>query len=357
MDQSEPDQQHDASKAFFPLQSSVELFKESAEIGAVARAKEASLLYDKVIFETGLWEMLITPTGTSGTWTRDKDLSWERIELARQTGVVGKPMYLALGKQPDYGTPAEEMHVVVEGAVSERHVAEFYTGILGELASVQPDWVLAVELGGTDVPTFVDDDLKEEIRRRNFRNLGHPELMPDVEPFQRAYIYKSFNRDTVLATALESTFQASSMYEPMIRDVYLNEAGIGTESLRILVPNVSNIPWEAVAEFREHPAFDEARGHFREFELLALRADPADAIAYLRRVGQETQRAMFSAIEEYRPNLPEDLAQQAASTAISYLPGVGPVLAALSDAGTALQDHNRFKRSWIGAVMKLTRSP
>jgi hypothetical protein len=38
---------------FFPLRTSVELFQEPASPKAVARAKQAAILYDRLVFEGG----------------------------------------------------------------------------------------------------------------------------------------------------------------------------------------------------------------------------------------------------------------------------------------------------------------
>ena len=52
--------------AYFPLRSSVELFRDPASPQPVSRAKHAAILYDLVVFEQGLFEQTIGQRGASG---------------------------------------------------------------------------------------------------------------------------------------------------------------------------------------------------------------------------------------------------------------------------------------------------
>ena len=52
------------SKMLFPLRTGVELFADPGMPEAGARAKQAAVLYDEVVFETGLYEVSIAETGT-----------------------------------------------------------------------------------------------------------------------------------------------------------------------------------------------------------------------------------------------------------------------------------------------------
>lgn len=56
-------------RIFFPLKSGVELFEDRSSPQAVTRAKEAAVIYDEVIFEEGLYDITITPEGSTNFWT------------------------------------------------------------------------------------------------------------------------------------------------------------------------------------------------------------------------------------------------------------------------------------------------
>jgi hypothetical protein len=77
------------------------------------------------------------------------------------------------------------------------------------------------------------------------------------------------------------------LFEPMIAQRGLRLDRPGEEALRILVPNLGRLRWEAVAEFREHPRCQEARARLREFEERAAASEPEDAAAFSRGVAQE----------------------------------------------------------------------
>jgi hypothetical protein len=49
------------SRAYFPLRSSVELFHDPTSPKPIARAKEAAVLFDELIFEDGLFEASLNP--------------------------------------------------------------------------------------------------------------------------------------------------------------------------------------------------------------------------------------------------------------------------------------------------------
>ncbi len=51
------------SRMLFPLRTGVELFSDPAMSAAVARAKQAAILYDEVVFETELYEVSIAEIG------------------------------------------------------------------------------------------------------------------------------------------------------------------------------------------------------------------------------------------------------------------------------------------------------
>jgi hypothetical protein len=52
----------------------------------------------------------------------------------------------------------------------------------------------------------------------------------------------------------------------MIRRRGIQPEHTGAEALAITVPNVGSLPWEAIAEFREHPGSQEARARLRQFD-------------------------------------------------------------------------------------------
>ena len=171
------------SALFFPLRTSVELFDDRTSPAAVTRAKEAAVLYDELIFEAGIYDIKISPTGSFNSWTPPEHATPERLQDTRRVIPLGEPIQLAVGVQPSRGVPATEMRVVVQGDLSAHYIAEFHTGIIDELAPLDQDWIKTVVVGGSDNPAPSGTPPNEAIRRLNFADLGAEDLMPAADTF------------------------------------------------------------------------------------------------------------------------------------------------------------------------------
>jgi len=341
-------------RILFPLRTSVELFSDPRSPDAVTKAKEAAVLYDELIFEPGLLDVTITPQGGSSIWIPPEQMTDALLARSRRPA-VGDPMTLAIGKQDAPGVPAEEMHVMVSGQISNTYIAEFHTGILDELKAFDPEWVKTIDIGGEAHPGRVGEPVYEAIRHRNFSDFGDKELMPDVESFLRTYISKSFNRDAIVATDLAASFPTTPLFRPMVDRHGVNPDYAGSEALSIIAGNVGELPWEAVVEFRDHHGSQEARERLREFERLASEADPQDAYDFLKSVSLEVNRGFRAAIEALAPSLPEELAKQVLLNAVATASVIGAPVAAAAGLTSALSEWREYSRSWIAAVMVLTR--
>jgi hypothetical protein len=341
------------TEVFFPLRTSVELFEDRRSPSAVVRAKEAAILYDRVIFETGLLDVTITSGGSSYFWHPEATLTPELRERSRQVLEPGAPVTFLMGKQPEQGVPAaeEDMMPMMHGSLSRAYIAEFHTGILDELRTLAPDWVEEVELGGGDIPR--SDPVGEHIGQLNFRDGFDKSLMPDVEQWVRDYIIKSFNRDSVLAASQGVAFSLTPLFEPMLERRAIRASSGGADALNFLVPNLAELPWEAIVEYREHPASAEARAILREFDERAASEEAGDAYDYGRSVQQEVTDALFEALAEQRRGWPEELGKEVAKTGVSFIPVVGPIVEKAATLTQMGLDERRAKRHWTAAIMEL----
>lgn len=339
---------------FFPLRTSVELFAEPSSPDAVTKTKEAAVLYDEVIFEAGLLDVAVTPNGSTAFWTPPQDITAEQLLRSRRVSSAGAPMTLAIRTEETRGVPAEKMHVMFEGRVSNAYVAEFHTGILDELESFKPDWVAVTWTGGESHPGSIGDPVYEAIRQLNFSDLGDAELMAEEETFLRSYVYGSFNRDAVVATALEASFVTTPLFGPMVARGGVELDLSGREALSIVVGDLGALPWEAVFEFRAHHGSEEARERLREFECLAVEQGPRDANEFLRGVAREVNKAYRAAVEDLAPSLPEELGKQILLKAVEVVSVVGIPVAAGSEIASTVSASRSFSRSWTAALMKLS---
>lgn len=340
----------DKNKVFFPLRTSVELFEDRNSPEAVTRAKQAAVLYDELIFETGLYRVSITPEGSSGWLTPPSSFTPELLKDSRRVQEPGTGFGISVGFEGE-----SEMLPVFEAPLSVSFAAEFHTGILDDLEEFEPEWIKTVDLPNTFPASH---PVGRIARERNLRDRSDEELMPDLrgkETFLRNHICASFNRDSVVAASLGASFNLTSLFRPMLQRHTFHNDWSGSEALRILVRNLGSLPWEAVVEFREHPGSQEARMKLREFEELAAQEEPQDAYNFLARVSQEVTDSLLSAWQSLRPSLPEELAQEAFTTGVSFIPVIGPVLGPGVSVGETLNEALSDRRSWLAALMVLRR--
>ena len=338
---------------FFPLHTSVELFEDRNSPAAVVRAKEAAVLYDRLLFETGMLDVSIATAGSWISWKPEQALTPDVREQARQVVPMGTEMVIAIGKEEEYGVPApaEAMRHLQQGGISAQYIAEFHTGILDELAQFDADWVRVVEGSAAHIPR--SDPLGERIATLDWSDLRDQSLLRDRSRQERAFIYKAFNRDATLAAAFGSAFSVTPLFNPMVQRHGLAADLAGSGPLAFAVPHVGALPWEAVVEFRDHDGSREARAKLREFDELAARGDAESANAHLLAVGQELTAVLFQAIKDQRKGLPEQMAEEAIKTAVSFLPVVGPAVESVSAVTQMVVEERRFNRSWIAALMTL----
>jgi hypothetical protein len=333
------------------LHCSVELFADPQTPTAVTKAKEAAVLFDRVIFEAGLLDVTITPSGSSTWWTPPHQLTDEKLADTRRPIPLGSDVVMAFGAQSAPGVPATEMRAFVNDKLSARYMAEFHTGILDELVLHEPDWVEVIAIGTQDPPRSTPSG--KAIAELNWSDFRAPDLIADQDSFLRSFVYKSFNHDLVLAANFESTFTITRLFEPMLEHRGVDAHTTGDQALSIVVPNIGRLPWEAVGEFREHPGSGEAREMLRTFETIAAQQEPEDAYAWLKSVSQQVTDAYASALAATTKSLPEELAKEALLTGVAFIPAVGPVVEKTAAVSQTLLEVMRERKSWSAALWQL----
>lgn len=341
-----------ASTLYFPLRTSVELFGDRRTPDAITRAKQAAVLYDDLLFDVGLLEVHVLDAGSWMWWTPPHQLSDERLEGTRDPIAPGTPISFGAAVQPGPGIPAPGPgRTILQGKVLLDYAAEFHTGILDELARFEPDWVHLLETGGTDTPNV--PKLRELVNALNFRDLRDHDLMADRTNWERSWIYKAFNHDSVIATSLGAGFNVTPVFEPLLNRNGGRPDLAGAHALEVQVPNVGALPWEAIVEFRNHPGNEQARQKLREFEETAAASEPRDAEEFFLRMNQEMARASQQAFAEFMPKMPETVAKEVGKTLVALIPVVGPFIEKGATAAEMVAQTLSGRRSWLAALMEL----
>lgn len=130
---------------------------------------------------------------------------------------------------------------------------------------------------------------------------------------------------------------------------------LGAAALSIVVPDLTHLPWGAIAEFRDHPGSHEARHRLRDFDANARLGefDICDRQRFDRLVAHEITRSLMAAWRETRPKIKIELPKEAALTGIGFVPLVGPALSLGASLGDTQLHAQRHARSWISALWNL----
>jgi hypothetical protein len=338
---------------FFPLRTSVELFPDPSSVAATARAKEAVVLYDRVVFEAGLFEINITGGGSFENWRGPDALTLEDLAHSRELPSPGSSFTILVGKESSRGVPApqEAMRPVLSAPLAQSYVAEWHSGVIEELVKLKPGWAGWTELPDQGEAMTELSPVVKDTRRAIERATDDIDIDRAVKRFAQG----ALARDAVVAASIGAAFNVTSLFEPLIAGTGAQPEPSGRVALDILVPDVGKLPWEAIAEYREHAGSQEARGKLQEFEERVAAAGPDDPLEFQRGVFHEISRELFAVIADLEGTLTKELAGEAVKTGVSFIPVIGPFLGPGASLIQAVAEEVQERRTWYAALMKLGR--
>ena len=342
------------TKILFPLRTSVEFFRNPTSVEAVARAKEASILYDEVVFEVGLYRINIADHGSSNHWRDPRGLTPEDLAQSRQLAPPGSAMQLAMGLQPGPNEPAppEAMHVVLQGTIAASYAAEWHTGVVDELREIDREGWSGWVMTGGDNDALIEHLKQPRKEAEKALELAFPQT-GDENPWLRSFLIKALARDAALAAELGAAMNVTELFAPLIRSLGAQPDPSGQAALGLLAPNVEGLTWEQIVEFRGHAGSADARGKLREFEERARESEPDDPMQFREKLFQQISTDLFAVIEDLGPKLGPTVGAQAAEFGVSFIPVVGPFLGPGASFAKALCDSQSQKHSWYAALMRL----
>jgi hypothetical protein len=344
---------------FFPLASNAQSLLSGSAIKTVrSRLKLASLLFDHVLLEAG--EMIIQagPTGASafrvpvGTKRRT---AWQST---RVRGLAqSQPFTLSMAPESSPGVTSGPFHQMVHSQTSicwqptlEPFAAEF---------SEDCDWIQFGHPGALPEPF---ERLKTQWERRDDGNETLNSLIP--ERFVRSTLIKHVSADLAIGAAAGWDISVDRFHGRVLGARFSKDDMLRPHSfaLPVLVPHVTNLPWEEVARIRRLKAIERLREVLREVETEAFEGaktasdlEPALRAAYenkIRKVSGEVEK--LSSVGPYM--LTELLVGAAAGYSTTALAMAGPVVGAAAGASIMGGLHirkmvrNRRERAWLGVM-------
>jgi hypothetical protein len=236
----------------------------------------------------------------------------------------------------------------ISGHFTAKYAAEWRTGVIDDLARLKPDWVSTIAMDNERLRQTKLADVAGQIRRDLDQNAAAP-----GDPLRASYITGAFSRDVAVAAWMAATVHVTTMFQTLLSSegatLQVSEDPSGITALGFMIPNVSQLPWEAIAEFRDHPGSCEARVRLREIEAHVLSEDPADAAAFQKRVAAEITGLLFGAISELSGGIGLALAREAINNALFFIPYAGNIASLAETVGEAIHE----RRTWHAALIKL----
>ena len=334
------------STIYFPLRTNVDWFVTPDRAALLARqVKQAMLLYDNLVFQSGLFRAWIGSTGGFQTWIPPDQVTDEMLQ--RPLSPPGGKHFLKFS-----GT------VVLHEQTERAFKAEFHT-LVDEFGGQKLPWVTLDSL----VPVDRFKALHEQWARRDTANRNV--VIEGVSKRVRRLVLENMNRDMMLASILGSAVSMDALHGPVLaQDVAIREVlrpEVGFLTLEVVVPDFSMLPWSEVIDLREDPAFEAFREKMVHVEARARECLPDGTIADVKyHISQLLLDESLREIQALRPRLLPAITAAATEATLDLLvplplQGLGALMAA-GQFAAELHEWNQHRRSWIVVLQRLRPS-
>ncbi|MGO8896695.1 MAG: hypothetical protein ACLQB1_44420 [Streptosporangiaceae bacterium] len=261
----------DESVLVVPLRSNAHTLLAGAPVAAMRRRlKFASLFFDKLYLEAGVFRMDAGPTGYFDTLEPARDgTRWQTA--AQRSAAQASSFGLAMGREIVPGTPAPTMHTVMASETSRSWVATLDP--FGDELPAGCDWVEWVRS-----PRQLSSELDRIVRDWTWADEHNAALERAIsERLLRGAVIKNTNHDLVIAAASHVAATVDTFHAEVAAQRFNDDESwrLRGYAVPIIFPNVGYLPWEAIADFRRDRGMARFREVLREVEQQAT-AEAAD---------------------------------------------------------------------------------
>jgi hypothetical protein len=331
----------DPNTFFFPLRTNVQYFDSpTTRLSLEGRVKQASLLFEKLLFEAGLYHATV----------------WEREGGGPSFDMWYPPNFLDLDKldqddesfRPSGGQPYVKFdnYVFASGTAERQFRAQFH-GLLRKLNADSLPWI---EIASFELPDEID--LKQ--LARDDEKLVE-KVIPSASRFLRSKLSYNLNRDLILASGLQVAASLDDLFAPLVyekarstREITL---ALGFSALQVAVPDWSTLPWQEIVELRKDPSLVEFRNKMVAVERVAREAASQDKQDLSYEISQIITKELLEELSNIRVSQADVARDVTIDLVTGNVPMLGPVI-------TGLRGEHRLhvqNESWTTAFMKLRR--
>ena len=335
------------STFFFPLSTNVGYF-DSTEgyLTLTERVKQASLLYEKLVFESGVYIATIWEDGNTDMWMPPEDINDEMLAKMRSDfKPVGGDAFFSIA-DPESG---ELLHVT-SGPVVRRFHCEFHSTLRALNAEHSP-WIeiesFELTPGGKQNANLLKTSIEKDF----------DELMPDAGHFLKTKVLTNLSQDLVLSSAMQVAASVDAVYAPLLRRNSGLQPAPGFAALQVALPNLSHLSWDKIVELRNRDCLVEFRQKMVSLEAMAKEALPqgeAQEVQYQFSLFQTFIQELTRELAERQPSVGGVVGNVALDLMIGLIPIPGVSAAATGIRGVA--EVKESNQSWTAAFLQL-RNP
>lgn len=349
-----------AGEVYFPLASNAHALVVGGSVRSVrARMKVSSLLYNRVLLESGQMIIQAGPRGSSAFRhgsRPDAPAAWQTPTARNRAQAV--PFTLSMARETTPGVPAPGPYQPVLHSETSICWLPTFEPFLNELPP-QCEWI-AFGRPGDLPPPF--EKLRDRWKRSDDRNAALYRLVP--ENYVRSRVVEHISQDLAAGAAGGWDISVDRLHGRVIGARFAEDATLRTNgaALPLLMPRVGDLAWDDIVEIRRHKAIQRLREVLRDveaeaFEVAASGGDLEDAMrkAYTAKVAAAVDDVRL--IRSIAAHLVAELAVGAgAGYATTGLAVVGPIAGAAIAAGVMGTWHarslirERRQRAWVGVM-------
>jgi hypothetical protein len=334
------------SAFFFPLRSNVGYFETSdGQLALLNQIKQASLLYDRLIFQDGTYRASIAETGSFDVWTPRSDEG--RVQEA-QPNVEPTIDIRPLDGQTSVLIKIRDKYVpLVAGKTIRTYYSDFNTVLDSINADLFP-WIERADYELGDNETALQKTLRESFEQTLEQTL------PLENSYVRVRVADNLSKDLVLSALLKTPLSIQAQHMPLLLASTNGRPASGFSAFRARIPDLTHLPWNEIVDLRNEPSMIELRQLLLKIEQAAEAGltdggiDEAKRQAALQRAWADEALAD---IEHSQPKTLGSIGHLALDFVLGSVPVVGPLFGALKE----MQRHHDASTSWKAAFLKLKK--
>jgi hypothetical protein len=276
-----------------PLRSNAHTLLAGAPVAAMRRRlKFASLFFDKLYLEAGVFRMEAGPTG--GFSTLEPAIDGTRWQTAAQRRTAQASSFqLAIGREIVPGTPAPTMSTFMESPTSHSWAATLDP--FGDELPPGCDWVEWVR------SPRLTSELDRVVRDWTWADDHNAALKRAIpERHLRDTVIKNANHDLVIAAASGAAATVDAFHTQVAAQRFNDDDSwkLRGYAVPLVFPHVGDLPWQAIADFRRDRGMTRFREVLREVEHdLAAEAASGDIEATANRLYRQHLAEASEAID------------------------------------------------------------